>query len=119
MGRVGLLGLMWAYDTVVDWNGEVYNLYMVGAERSIVVKPYMSNLETAFNDELKPYLRPMSSMSEREQREYGELRSEVVAHNADDVAMSEVVEWLRKHHLDFEGLIGMGEALEAPEGMYK
>lgn len=30
-----------------------------------------------------------------------------------------VVDWLNEHHFDYRGLIEMGLALEAPEGMYK
>jgi hypothetical protein len=30
-----------------------------------------------------------------------------------------IVDWLNTHHFDHRGLIPMGLALEAPEGMYK
>ena len=70
--------------------------------------------------EFLPYLRPMSSMTEEEDKEFALLQVNV--HRADilyAIDCTKVVEWLNKHHFDYRGLIGMGLALEAPEGMYK
>ena len=61
--------------------------------------------------EIKPYLRPMSSMSDEEKDEYDRL----VMCNASWV----VDDWLNKKGFDYRGLIHMGLALEAPEDMYK
>lgn len=60
---------------------------------------------------IKPYLRPMSSMTEEEKDKYDRL----VMCNASWV----VDDWLNSHHFDYRGLIKKGLALEAPEGMYK
>ena len=30
-----------------------------------------------------------------------------------------MIDWINKHHFDYRGLIPMGLALEAPEGIYK
>jgi hypothetical protein len=62
-------------------------------------------------DEVKPYLRPMSSMTDKEKDEYDRL----VMCNASWV----VDDWLNSHHLDYRGLIPKGLALEAPKNMYK
>lgn len=59
----------------------------------------------------KPYLRPMSSMTEEEEIEYESIkgwRNEW-----------ELVDWLNAHHFDYRGLIEKGLAIEAPKGMYK
>ena len=61
---------------------------------------------------LKPYLRPISSMTEEEKKEYENARSDYY----DDL---ETYDWFNKHHFDYRGLIEKGLALEAPEGMYK
>lgn len=64
----------------------------------------------------KPYLRPMSSMTPDERFEYDELNhfyTKGLTFNIDEV------DWLIAHHFDYRGLIPMGLALEAPEGMYK
>ena len=59
---------------------------------------------------VKPYLRPMSSMTEEELDLYRTLKWTKLEH--------EVVDWLNSHHFDYRGLIEKGLALEAPEGMY-
>lgn len=58
----------------------------------------------------KPYLRPISSMTEEEKDEYDRL----VMCNASWV----VDDWLNSRHFDYRGLIEKGLVLEAPEGMY-
>ena len=60
---------------------------------------------------IKPYLRPMSSMTEEEKDTYDIM----VLCNASWV----VDDWLNYHHFDYRGLIPMGLALEAKKGMYK
>lgn len=72
-------------------------------------------------DTIKPYLRPMSSMTGAEVLEYIGLKEEIVA--SDDITYSfetyESIDWLNAHHFDYRGLIEKGLALEAPEDMYK
>jgi len=75
-------------------------------------------------DTSKPYLRPMSSMTEEEKYTYrhmlgATLNSEGVSIMfvyVEDFPM--VIDWLNAHHFDYRGLIEKGLALEAPEGMY-
>ena len=71
---------------------------------------------------VKPYLRPMSSMTDDEWEEYNHLKMEDwvmgdiygVFYNA-----GTITDWLNKYMFDYRGLIPMGLALEAPKGMYK
>ena len=71
----------------------------------------------------KPYLRPMSSMTEEEVNELAAI--EHVDLIAGDKIITSIelninaIDWLNAHHFDYRGLIGKGLALEAPEGMYK
>jgi hypothetical protein len=87
---------------------------------------------------VKPYLRPMSSMSEDEKKSLEEL---CTMYNGGDNTDYEsfcieilqthprygdafrqnftALDWLNSHHFDYRGLIQMGLALETPEGMYK
>ena len=61
---------------------------------------------------IKPYLRPLSSMTEEEKKESGELYKR-------NTGMWDDLDWLNAHHFDYRGLIEKGLALEAPEDMYK
>lgn len=71
-------------------------------------------------EDIKPYLRPMSSMKATENIEY-QKRVKVIQ----DVERTlhwcdtpESIDWLDEHHFDYRGLIGKGLALKAPNGMY-
>lgn len=76
--------------------------------------------ETGELEKFKPYLRPMSSMTEEERFVY-EQRLHDVGRSIDVIDADDVVshiDWLLSHHFDFRGLIPMGLALQASEGMY-
>lgn len=76
---------------------------------------------------IKPYLRPMSSMTEEEEAEFNQIfELELKAlespegHTIESAASAAFeIDFYNKHHIDYRGLIPMGLALEAPEGMYK
>jgi len=61
--------------------------------------------------ECKPYLRPMKSMTE-EEKAYKE------SYFKWDYTAWDYVDWLDKNMFDYRGLIPMGIALPAKEGMY-
>ena len=92
-------------------------------------------------DIVKPYLRPMSSMTEEEREELiGLLKGGYLDEDTgiiswyfchrdgtdavtnafffDTEHISKFIEFLNTHHFDYRGLIEKGLALEAPEGMY-
>ena len=65
--------------------------------------------------EIKPYLRPMSSMTHEEKLEY---RKTQWVYQADYCAPEyfddlESYDWLNKNHFDYRGLIRKGLALDA------
>ena len=73
--------------------------------------------------EVKPYLRPMSSMTEEEMLEINALPTgkDNDLPNCSDFVWTpspDMIDWLNAHHFDYRGLIGKGLALEAPKGMY-
>ena len=78
-------------------------------------------------DTIKPYLRPMSSMTKEEKKELQEI-AVALSYNKDDIMIGTqinsfrqldgVLDLFNSHHLDWRGLIEKGLALEAPEGMY-
>ena len=82
------------------------------------------------NWSIKPYLRPMSSMTEEEKKMMRSCGFELIPYNTghtgfaniknyiDEVSFRFMEEFLNAHHFDYRGLIPMGFALEAKEGMY-
>ncbi len=62
--------------------------------------------------QIRPYLRPMSSMTEEEEKEFEETLQYTQC-------TLDSYDWLNAHHFDYRGLIPLGLALEAPDGMYK
>lgn len=90
---------------------------------------------------IKPYLRPLSSMTEEE---INELKTKFdfyiklpgwkgdnkivnlrpygigqhLCTNVDNLLIGKLIDWLNAHHFDYRGLIPMGIALRAPEDMY-
>ena len=84
-------------------------------------------------EDFKPYLRPMSSMTDEERSEWADLFNlelDKLNEISDEDKAEELapyyfgkchqvsIDWLNAHHLDYRGLIPKGLALEAPEGMY-
>ena len=70
---------------------------------------------------LRPYLRPMSSMTEEEQFQLGKLLGATSFNllKGEYSSLKELLEYSYKNHIDLFGLIPMGLALEAPRDMYK
>lgn len=93
----------------VKFQGEDSNVYTLDAANYFTLQVE----DVVF----KPYLRPMSSMTEEEE---DELNSARMGNYGDDV------DWLNAHHFDYridpstgKTLIESGLALEASEDMYK
>ena len=77
--------------------------------------------------DIKPYLRPLSSMTKSERKEFDDLSkfdedvwmgNHKVGFPKNVRIMSKCVDWLDKKMFDHRGLIPKGLALEAPEDMY-
>lgn len=73
-------------------------------------------------EEIRPYLRPMSSMTEEEYEEYTELRQNI-SDKLKDWKCADLIDWLNKKMFAYRTINGkdmfkLGIALRAPEGMY-
>lgn len=66
---------------------------------------------------IKPYLRPLTRMTEEEEKEYTDIDNrsyscpKVYAH----IPASDRIDWLNKHHFDYRGLIEKGLAIKVTE----
>jgi hypothetical protein len=83
--------------------------------KGIVSKP----VTVCIYDELtkqtvRPYLRPMSSMTEVEKNIFDTMTRGYTIHQ-----QTALFDWLNAHHFDYRGLIEKGLAIIAPDGMYK
>lgn len=117
----GVMGL------VHNANGHEYNISILGGDIDLFSQQFIN---------IKPYLRSMSSMTEEEWEElkcigyivplydgcFGvDMRAyckNSQPHYRRFSEFSAIEDWLNKNMFDYRGLIPMGLALEAPEGMY-
>lgn len=103
-------------------------------DRVIYTYDYHPHIETC-----KPYLRPMSSMTDEEKEDlkknyrfyfddcddgitngiYSSQFNRTIYEMIDECDISDIIDWLNSHQFDYHWLIEKGLALEAPEGMYK
>lgn len=98
------------YGVYCDVQGETKLLYSVsGNTIGFIKNPSAMMVQCTTINHIKPYLRPMSSMTEEENYEFKLL----------PLHHYESYDWLNSHHFDWRGLIKKGLALEAPEEMYK
>ena len=114
------------------------NGYLCSINQTIFGIEYGINIKATerdyFNDKeeiIKPYLRPMSSMTAEELYEVQEILGKEAEirdgfiHIIDSsinsftyLELQAVFEWFNTYHFDYRGLIEKGLAIEAKEGMY-
>lgn len=107
----------WPYDVVVledidkKFDGgcisKLVKITEIKGEKMFLTK---NSLTPVTIEEIRPYLRPLSSMTEEENKEY-------IKRNLYGFHWG-FVDWCNSKHLDYRGLIGKGLALEAQEWMY-
>lgn len=107
----------WNYE----WDQE---LSVVETLEDIDKDGYINNTKVYNVQDIKPFLRPMSSMTEEEIDKLAEFHiwndDEKIFPDC-NCKLSDIVSamnWLNKKMFDYRGLIEKGLALEAPEGMY-
>ena len=120
------------YGIKVFYNGINCVIENIGRDGSISLisddSTYKKAIYLTSIEYIKPYFHPMSSMTEEEKEElrqeqikdeqlfvdciknHPEMRGLIIPHFAAD--------WCDKNMFDYRGLIPMGLALKAPEGMY-
>lgn len=107
------LGGRLQYGVKMDVDGNVHTLSgIIGNHGLEFDETFAFYGWKSFN--FKPYLRPMSSMTE-EEKEYMDSLSDFKCTLG---YAEQKIDFCLKHHLDYRGLIEKGLALEAPEGMY-
>lgn len=122
------------YHVFVQVSGKIF----YGTELAPYQQPLTYGLIEKLGDlTIKPYLRPMSSMTEEDMDKLNQyvggdrfiFKNGVISVDenfyqeghlySDHEDYVDIIDWLNCHHFDYRGLIEKGLALEAPEGMYK
>jgi len=105
----------WLDDEIIFIEPRIHNVYL-----------YEEGTDVDISD-IRPYLRPMSSMTEEEENEFNHvfelelaaLEEPAVGHTIKSAASNAfVIDFYNRHHFDYRGLIEKGLALEAPKDMY-
>ena len=113
------------YKDSEGWKTEDRKVLGVYTDGQVYVDCVYTNIENT-----KPYLRPMSSMTEEEKRHISKMMclrtydNGVVYDMTYPVytpyyVMEDCLSYLRSIHVDYSGLIEKGLAIEAPKDMYK
>ena len=95
------------YNPLVEYKGESYNVLGIAHGRLVLCKPFMSYTlkENPLVEEAKPYLFPISSMTEEQKEEWRGIRWSKLPWDE--------LNWLNKGHWDYRGLIEKGLAIDA------
>ena len=126
------------HNVADKWDTEPHNFKIIGVEgtntlitdkrkeertyaKGIVSSPITISIHNGFTGQVvKPYLRSILSTTEEEQYQLGRLLG-ATSYNllgGEYSSLKDLLEYVYKNHIDLFGLIPMGLALEAPEGMY-
>lgn len=126
-------GVKVAYTALSDNMPKVWDVIGLPAVGLVdIVVPGKYRFAAVSVEEIKPYLRPMSSMTEKEYNEYDKATDLDVADSSETLKENlkakirvrvskwyHGADWLNAHHFDHRGLIEKELALEAPANMYK
>ena len=119
-----------------SWNYECdQELTVIEVLKDIDKDGYINNTKVYSVEDIKPYLFPLSSMTDEQKREFYKFFEEGITESANEtrqwlrtkradetmrpitiayVMVHElVIEWLNKNHFDYRGLIKKGLAIDA------
>lgn len=106
-----LYGVRYRHFTWDDKYGEIYIAAQI---YSINTDGYVKNChddETVYIDNVRPYLFPLSSMTEEQKKEYQYITERWMYDSS--YSISDSTDWLNKNHFDYRGLIEKGLAIDA------
>ena len=89
------------------------DLLCIDAEKNVVYVNHYGSEGKYKIECIRPYLRPMSSVTEEEEKQFQDINLYELPYTV------EGLDWLNAHHFDYRGLINDGLALVAPEYMYE
>ena len=99
-----------------SWNFETdQELSVIEVLEDIDKDGYINNTKVYKVEDIKPYLFPLSSMTEEQKEEYVSLQQRVIYNSQGPVNLDvmKYIDWCYKHHIDINGLIPIGLAIDA------
>ena len=98
-----------------EWDEE---LSVIEVLEDIDKDGYINNTKVHTVDDIKPYLFPMSSMTEEQKQEYKYITERWMYESSYSIGDS--IDWLNARHFDYRGLIEKSLALDATNlGVYE
>ena len=98
------------YNVRVEYNGttftNIFDVLGIAHGRIALCLPFMSKTECPLIEEVKPYLFPLSSMTE-------EQKEDMIKSSCGIGSDKNVFDWYNKNHFDYRGLIPIGLAIDA------
>ena len=99
------------YNVRVEYNGttltNIFDVLGIAHGRIMLCLPFMSKTECPLIEEVKPYLFPLSSMTEEQKADLTKFVSNGIYNE------NIVYDWYNKNHFDYRGLIEKGLANDA------
>lgn len=111
------------YEVKVDHFGTVKELLgIMPSSENVMVGYDINDYEDSVIEDIKPYLRLWTSMTEKEIKEIqtilGDAFADTETYTISILGTQELFKYLNKKMIDYRGLIEKGLAKAAPEGMY-
>ena len=105
------------YNVIVDYAYNAFNVrngnYVKHGSKCILdcylLDVFISPRQNEKGEYIKPYLRPMSSMTETQKNEYQYITERWMYDSS--YSISDSIDWLNKNHFDYRGLIPMDLAI--------
>ena len=114
------------YNVRVEYNGttltNIFDVLGIAHGRIMLCLPFMSKTECPLIEEVKPYLFPLSSMTEEQKynNPIGLVQMSIILANRDwekitikHTELCKLIDWFNKKHFDWRGLIPKGLAIDA------
>lgn len=104
---------------VLGWDEEKGEVEVPLKVYSINTDGYLSfeynhySVKTAYVEDCRLYLRPLGSMTEKEEKEYRNMGAYCKYPTLKD--LSNIFDWLNAHHFDYRGLIELGLGIDCTE----
>ena len=106
------------YGVIVETpkgKGHVCDINLTIFETKVGVNINATSRDKFNIEDIKPYLFPLSSMTEEQKVIYGDLCYSIIQSLAKNMQseLNELINWLNAHHFDYRGLIEKGLAIDA------